>query len=82
VKGETSAQHFPHVQNFLECVKSRKRPNADVEIAHGSTNACHVGNIALRSGQKITWDGKAERVTDVASANGYLKKEYRKPWTL
>jgi predicted dehydrogenase len=82
VKGETSAQHFPHVQNFLECVKSRKRPNSDVEIAHRSTNACHVGNIALRSGQKVTWDGKAERVTDVPSANGYLKKEYRKPWTL
>ena len=82
VKGETSAQHFPHVQNFLECVKSRKRHNSDVEIAHHSTSACHVGNIALRAGQKVTWDAKAERVTDVAAANAYLTKEYRKPWTL
>jgi hypothetical protein len=53
-----------------------------VEIAHRSTSACQLGNVALRSGQKITWDAKAERVTDVAAANAYLKKEYRKPWSL
>ena len=82
IKGETSAQHLPHVQNFLECVKTRQRPASDVEIGHRSTAACHLGNIALRIGQKITWDAKAERITDVASANDYLKKEYRKPWSL
>jgi predicted dehydrogenase len=82
VKAETSAQHFPHVQNFLDCVKSRQRPASDVEIAHRSTSACQLGNVALRTGQKITWDAKAERVTDVAAANAYLTKEYRKPWVL
>ena len=81
-KGETSAQHYPHVQNFLDCVKSRQKPNSDVEIGHRSSSACQLGNVALRSGQKITWDAKTERVTDVAAANAWLKKEYRKPWSL
>jgi hypothetical protein len=53
-----------------------------VEIGHRSTAACHLGNIALRTRQKITWDATTERITDVASANGYLKKEYREPWSL
>jgi predicted dehydrogenase len=82
VRGERSAQHLPHVQNFLECVKTRQRPASDVEIGHRSTAACHLGNIALRAGQKITWDAATERITDVAAANAHLKKEYRKPWSL
>ena len=40
------------------------------------------GMVALRAGQKITWDARAERVTDVSAANAYLRKEYRKPWSL
>jgi len=63
-------------------VKTRNRPASDVEIAHRSTAACHLGNVALRAKQKISWDAKAERVPDVAVANAYLKKEYRKPWSL
>jgi len=35
-----------HVSNFLECVKSRNLPNADVEIGRLSTTLCHLGNVA------------------------------------
>ena len=42
-----------HVQNFLDCVKSREKPNADIEVGHLSTRLCHLGNIASRTGKKL-----------------------------
>jgi hypothetical protein len=85
-RGTTSVQHVPHVQNFLQCMKSREMPVADIEIGHRTTTACHLGNIALRVGQKLRWDGQAERFTgeDAASekANRMLVREYRAPWKL
>ena len=50
-----------HVRNFLDCVKSRALPTCDIEIAHRSTNTCHLGNIAYRLGRKLEWDAEAER---------------------
>ncbi len=47
-----------HVRNFIECVRSRKKPNADVTIGHKASNACHLGNIAYRTGRKLRWDAK------------------------
>ena len=39
-----------HHQNFLDCIASGERPNADIEINHLSTALCHLGNIATRVG--------------------------------
>jgi len=72
----------PHVRNFLACVKSRELPAADIEIGHRSTTTCHLGNIALRLGQKLRWDGRAERFIGNEQANGMLARPYRAPWTL
>jgi len=80
--GEGSAQHYPHVQNFLECVKSRQKPNSDVETTHRSTSAPHLGNIAFKLGRKLTWDAQQETFLGDAEANRLLTKEYRKPWKL
>jgi predicted dehydrogenase len=71
-----------HHQNFLDCVKSRKRPIADVEIGHRSATVCHLGNIAVRSGKKLTWDPAKEEFVGDAEAAKWVSKEYRKPWTL
>jgi predicted dehydrogenase len=81
-RGATSAQHLPHVRNFLDCVKSRQRPAGDIEIGHKSTAPCLIGNIALRTGLKLKWDGKQERFTNSADANALLTREYRAPWRL
>ena len=43
-----------HERNFMECIKSRKRPNADIEIGRLSTTICHLGNISCRLGRKST----------------------------
>jgi hypothetical protein len=77
-----SEQPVAHVRNFLDCVKSRKRPNADVEEGHLSAVLCHLGNIATRLGRSLKWDAEKEQIAGDAEANRWLSKEYRKPWVL
>jgi predicted dehydrogenase len=64
-----------HVQNFLDCVKSRQKPNADIEIGHLSTRLCLLGNIAFRVGKKLAFDPAREAFHD-AEANALLAREY------
>ncbi len=82
VQGERSEQHLAHVQNFLECVKSRKRPVSDVEIAHDSTTTTHLANIAFWTGRTIHWDSKNERIKNDPEAAEYLSRKHRKPWAV
>lgn len=81
-KIETFKANVRHVEDFLECVKTRKRPAADVAIGHRSATVCHLGNIAVRTGKEITWDPKTETIQGDAEAAKWITKEYRKPWTL
>jgi hypothetical protein len=71
-----------HVANFIKCVKSRKRPNADVEIGHRASIIGHLGNIAFRTGHKIVWDAAKEEIVGDAEASKLLSYEMRKPWDL
>jgi predicted dehydrogenase len=71
-----------HHADWLDCVKTRKLPICDVEIGHRSATVCHLGNIAIRTGRKITWDPKAETIVGDKEAAAMLAKEYRKPWKL
>ena len=77
-----SQANFNHVNNFLECVKSRKTPAADISIGHRSATVCHLGNIAVRSGKRIQWDPKTETIVGEADDVKWLTKPYRSPWTL
>jgi predicted dehydrogenase len=71
-----------HHQNWLDCIKSRKAPICDVGIGHRSATVCHLGNIAIRTGRKIKWDPKAEKIVGDADANKWLTYAYRAPWKL
>ncbi|GAB6164572.1 Gfo/Idh/MocA family oxidoreductase [Thermostilla marina] len=71
-----------HARNFLDCIKSRRTPNADVEIGHRSTTFALIANIALATKSRLEWDPKLERFTNHADANRLLHYEYRKPWRL
>jgi len=51
-----------HVINFLDCVKSRKRPNGDVLIGHRSAQASHLGNIAYQEKRRIDFDPVREEI--------------------
>ncbi|MCH5373598.1 MAG: Gfo/Idh/MocA family oxidoreductase [Planctomycetes bacterium] len=71
-----------HMQNWLDCIKSREKPICDVEIGHRSTTVCHLGNIARWIGRRLRWDPVAERFPDDEEANAYLDRPRRKPYEL
>jgi predicted dehydrogenase len=71
-----------HLENFIQCVRSRRRPAADVEIGHRSTLVAHLGNIAYRTGRKIHWDAEREEIVADPKASELLHRPARQPWDL
>ncbi len=78
--------HLPvsnhHQQNFLDCVKTRARTVAPVEVAVRSDTLCQLSNIAMRLGRKLRWDPENEKFINDAQANRMLKRPTRSPWRL
>ena len=66
-----------HMQDWLDCIRSRKRPVADVEIGHRSVTVCHLANIARAAGRPLRWDPSQEQFIDDAQANNYLDRPRR-----
>lgn len=71
-----------HVANFLECIKSRKLPNADIAIAANTAKVAHLGNVAFLTGSKVFWDAEKSKVIDNEEANQMLTPEYHNQWKL
>ena len=71
-----------HLQNWIDCIKSRQRPVADVEIGHRTCTVCHLANIARQLGRKLRWDPEKEIFPDDDEANAYLARPQRKPYNL
>ncbi len=71
-----------HMQNWLDCIKSREKPIADVEIGHRSATVCHLGNIARWVGRPLRWDPVAEQFPEDEEANQYLDRPRRAPYLL
>lgn len=82
VKAEDGDLTVQHARNFLDCVKSRELPNADVEIGHRSTTFSLLANLALAMKARLEWDAERELITNLPKANELLHYEYRKPWKL
>jgi hypothetical protein len=79
----TGADGTPaHARNFLDCIKSRAKCNADVLIGHVSTATTLLGNIAHKTASLLEWDGKTERFTNNEAANRLLQYKYRSPYKL
>ena len=58
----TGSLDLDHVQNFVDCVKSRQQPNGDVLIGHRSAQASHLGNIAYMQKRRIDFDPVREEI--------------------
>jgi len=72
-----------HADNFFECVRERKQPNADIEELHRSTLLCHVANISYRvGGRRLEFDAEDEEFVDDKDANKLTKRSGRKPWVI
>ncbi len=82
---ETSPDTFEdldraHARDFLDSVKSRRPPAADVEVGHRSTTFALLANIALATRSRLDWDAEAERFAANDRANDLLDYDYRAPW--
>ena len=51
-----------HLQNWLDCIRSRKTPNANIRVAHQAARTSHIANAALRAGRPVRWNSAAERI--------------------
>ncbi|MBI4605917.1 MAG: Gfo/Idh/MocA family oxidoreductase, partial [Planctomycetes bacterium] len=71
-----------HYGDFIECVRSRARTAAPVEVGHRSASICHLGAIAAVLKRKLRWDPAAERFLDDDEANRRTARKLREPWTL
>lgn len=79
---EQSGGGVSHLQNWVDCIKSRERPVADVEIGHRTATVCHLGNIARWVGRRLHWNPIKEEFENDAEANALLQRESRKPYEL
>jgi len=71
-----------HVRNFLDCVKSRKRPIAPAEGAHRANATCQIANICIQLGRKLRFDPVKEKFIDDPMADRKLARTIREPWRL
>ena len=69
-----------HIANFLDCIKTGKRPNADIAEAHKSTLLCHLGNIAHRVNRVLTTSEKDGHIAGDDDAAALWGREYRPGW--
>ena len=71
-----------HHRNWIEAVKSRKKPICDIEIGHRSASVCQLGNIGYELKRPLQWDPQTEKFVDDDAANKSLVRELRSPWKL
>ncbi|MCW5982421.1 MAG: Gfo/Idh/MocA family oxidoreductase [Bryobacteraceae bacterium] len=70
----------PHPQNFVDCVRSRRFPNADIMEGHLSSLHAHLANIVARTGRNLSFDPGSETVINDPEANLYVSRTYRTHW--
>ncbi len=70
-----------HWRDFIAAVRNRNKPVCDIEIGHKSTAMALLGNVSLRSRQRMDWDPVSE-TTSNKEAQTYLQNDYREPWKL
>jgi predicted dehydrogenase len=71
-----------HLQNWLDCIKTREKPAADVEIGHRSVTVCHLANLARHIGRRLKWDPAKEQFVGDDDANKLVDRPRRKGYEL
>ncbi len=77
------------LHDWLNCIRERRDPAANVEVGHRTTSLCHLGNIARwvsgvtgETGQRLRWDSVNERFTNSEEANAFLNPYRREAYPL
>jgi hypothetical protein len=71
-----------HMGNFFKCIEMGAKPISDVVSVGNPTTTCHICNIALRLGRKLTWNPTKEMFVDDDEANAMLCREQRKGYQI
>jgi predicted dehydrogenase len=71
-----------HHRNWIDCIRSRAKPLADVEIGARSVTIVHLGNLAYWNGRKLKWDPQQWQFVGDDAANTWLDRQRRDPWQL
>ncbi len=72
-----------HIQNWVDCMRSRELPITDAEIGHRSVSVCHIANICGHlDGRKLYWDAEKELFINDNEANDMLDRPKREPYTI
>ncbi len=72
-----------HKENFVQCIRSRALPNADIEKGHRSALMIHYANISYRLGsQRLVIDPKSEGIVGNPEAMKLFRRTYREPWVI
>jgi len=71
-----------HQKNFLDCIRTRQSTITPVQVGHHSAIPGHLCLISMKTGKKIHWDAKEEKIIGDAAASKLLTREYRGPWKM
>lgn len=71
-----------HTKYFVDHVRNRTEPAANIEVGVRATTVACIGNVAYWTGRKLAWDGANCNFAGEEEANRYLFRSYRKPWNL
>jgi myo-inositol 2-dehydrogenase/D-chiro-inositol 1-dehydrogenase len=71
-----------HMGNFFDCVAQRRMPISDVQSQHRSVTTCHLGNISMHLGRRLTWDPEKELLQGDEEANARLSRPMRHPYEI
>ena len=69
-----------HTKNFLDCMRSRQKPNAEIELGNVSAMHLHLGNIVARTGRPIRFDPAKRTILGDTEASALMRRQYRKHW--
>lgn len=72
----------PHLDNWLDCIRTRGIPNAPVEVGHRSVTVCHLANLARELHRPLRWNPEAERFMDDPAADALLDRPRRRGFEL
>ena len=78
---EMGKMNVPHWENWLACIKSREKPQSEIETCVRSSTVCILANLSMRFKTRLDWDEKNWTVKQ-AEVKPYLKAKYRAPWKL
>ena len=71
-----------HADNFLSCIKSRRKPITNEMVGHRSATVCHLGNIAMLLRAHLEWDPQQQVFTNNDAANAMMSRAMRGEWRL